>query len=95
MTVASAVQLAERERDVYFRPRTVLVVIGILVASFILLKPLGAPSITNAPQDAAARKAIAPVICYPVETLPRPDLAAQGAVGKDDVAGYLDKYPAG
>lgn len=28
-----------------------------------------------APSDAAARKAIAPVICYPVEGLPRPDLA--------------------
>src|SRR4051794_41852742 len=31
---------AERERLVYFRPRTVLVVIGILVASFITLKIL-------------------------------------------------------
>lgn len=29
-----------------------------------------------APEDGAARKAIAPVICYPVETLPKPDLAA-------------------
>ena len=29
-----------------------------------------------APADAAARRAIAPVICYPVETLPRADLAA-------------------
>ncbi|AOZ70860.1 hypothetical protein LPB142_03460 [Rhodobacter xanthinilyticus] len=29
-----------------------------------------------APVDGAARKAIAPVICYPVETLPKPDLAA-------------------
>lgn len=28
-----------------------------------------------APADAATRKAIAPVICYPVEGLPRPDLA--------------------
>ena len=28
-----------------------------------------------APADAAARKAIAPVICYPVEGLPAPDLA--------------------
>jgi uncharacterized protein YcgI (DUF1989 family) len=27
------------------------------------------------PTDAAARRAIAPVICYPVETLPAPDLA--------------------
>src|SRR6185295_10567752 len=31
---------AERERDVYFRPRTILLVIGILVASFITLKVL-------------------------------------------------------
>jgi len=29
-----------------------------------------------APTDAAARKAVVPVICYPVEGLPRPDLAA-------------------
>ena len=28
-----------------------------------------------APSDAQSRKAIAPVICYPVETLPAPDLA--------------------
>ncbi|MEP3053753.1 DUF1989 domain-containing protein [Ascidiaceihabitans sp.] len=27
------------------------------------------------PQDAAARKAISPVVCYPVETLPAPDMA--------------------
>ena len=27
------------------------------------------------PSDAAARRAIAPVICYPNETLPDPDLA--------------------
>ncbi|GGX64978.1 hypothetical protein GCM10007385_37640 [Tateyamaria omphalii] len=27
------------------------------------------------PDDAAARRAIQPVICYPVETLPKPDLA--------------------
>ena len=30
----------------------------------------------QAPADAAARRAIKPVICYPVDTLPRPDLAA-------------------
>lgn len=29
----------------------------------------------EAPKDAAARKAVAPVICYPVADLPRPDLA--------------------
>ena len=31
------------------------------------------------PVDADARRKIAPVICYPVETLPRPDLAAYRA----------------
>lgn len=30
---------------------------------------------TGAPKDAAARRAVPPVICYPVETLPRPDMA--------------------
>ena len=39
--------------------------------------------ITQAPEDAAARKAIAPVICYPVETLPRPELAAYRALRDD------------
>ncbi len=29
----------------------------------------------NIPSDAAARRAVPPVICYPVETLPRPDMA--------------------
>ena len=32
-----------------------------------------------APSDAAARRAVAPVICYPVETLPQPDLVAYRA----------------
>lgn len=32
------------------------------------------------PADAEARRAIAPVICYPVETLPRPDVTAYRAV---------------
>jgi hypothetical protein len=32
-----------------------------------------------APADAATRKAVAPVICYPVDTLPHPDLAAYKA----------------
>lgn len=31
------------------------------------------------PADAEARKTIAPVICYPVETLPQPDIAAYRA----------------
>lgn len=31
------------------------------------------------PQDAEARRRIPPVICYPVDTLPRPDLAAYQA----------------
>lgn len=30
---------------------------------------------TDAPKDAAARRAIAPVVCYPNDSLPRPDLA--------------------
>lgn len=30
---------------------------------------------TDAPKDAAARRAIPPVICYPNDTLPRPDMA--------------------
>ncbi|WP_322865169.1 urea carboxylase-associated family protein [Aquicoccus sp. G2-2] len=33
----------------------------------------------SAPSDAAQRRAIAPVICYPNETLPRPDLALYAA----------------
>ncbi len=35
------------------------------------------------PVDAAARQAVAPVICYPVETLPQPDLVAYRAVRQD------------
>jgi uncharacterized protein len=30
---------------------------------------------SHAPADAAARRAVAPVICYPTDTLPKPDLA--------------------
>ena len=33
-----------------------------------------------APEDAAARRAVAPVTCYPVETLPAPDLDALRAL---------------
>ncbi len=39
--------------------------------------------ITKAPEDAMARKSIPPVICYPTETLPRPDLAAYRALRDD------------
>jgi len=35
---------------------------------------------TAPPDDAAARKAVAPVVCYPVQTLPRPDLKAYHAL---------------
>jgi uncharacterized protein YcgI (DUF1989 family) len=35
---------------------------------------------TTLPEDAPARRAAAPVVCYPVETLPRADLAAYRAV---------------
>ncbi|MFS0826874.1 urea carboxylase-associated family protein [Pseudomonas phoenicis] len=41
------------------------------------MKPV---ALTQAPADAAQRKAIAPVLCYPVETLPRPDIEAYRAV---------------
>lgn len=34
----------------------------------------------NAPTDAADRRAIAPVICYPVQTLPQPDMARYAAL---------------
>ena len=34
---------------------------------------------SKAPQDAEQRRAIAPVICYPVETLPAPDMALYAA----------------
>lgn len=37
----------------------------------------------SAPDDAEARRAVPPVVCYPVETLPKPDLAAYMAVRKD------------
>lgn len=30
---------------------------------------------TGAPADAQARRAVAPVICYPTDALPRPDMA--------------------
>ncbi|MGA0614999.1 urea carboxylase-associated family protein [Paracoccus sp. KR1-242] len=36
--------------------------------------------LTPPPPDAEARKAVRPVICYPVETLPRPDLDAYRAL---------------
>ncbi|APO69821.1 hypothetical protein IE4872_PA00074 (plasmid) [Rhizobium gallicum] len=39
--------------------------------------------ITDIPNDAAARKAIKPVICYPTETLPRPDLSVYRALRDD------------
>ncbi len=35
-----------------------------------------------APGDADARRALAPVICYPVETLPRPDIGAYRAAAQ-------------
>ena len=41
------------------------------------------------PTDAAARRAVPPVICYPTETLPRPDLNLHRAarVGAQQVGG--------
>ncbi|MGC9370478.1 MAG: urea carboxylase-associated family protein [Paracoccaceae bacterium] len=43
---------------------------------------------TQAPQDADARRAVTPVICYPTETLPQPDLALYRAAreGMEKVA---------
>jgi len=39
-------------------------------------------AMTKAPDDADARRAVRPVICYPTETLPKPDLALyQSALG--------------
>ena len=38
---------------------------------------------STAPADAEIRKAIEPVVCYPVETLPRPDLAPYEALRGD------------
>ncbi len=38
---------------------------------------------TNAPNDAETRRRVAPVICYPVETLPQPDMALYTAARAD------------
>lgn len=40
---------------------------------------------TDAPKDAAARRAVKPVICYPVETLPIPDMTLYQAARKGAV----------
>jgi len=40
-------------------------------------------SLSAAPGDASARKAVAPVVCYPRETLPRADLSAYRALRGD------------
>jgi uncharacterized protein YcgI (DUF1989 family) len=37
----------------------------------------------NVPLDAEARRNIAPVVCYPDHTLPRPDMALRAARRKD------------
>lgn len=37
---------------------------------------------SDMPADAAARRGIAPVVCYPVDTLPAPDMALYGAARK-------------
>lgn len=39
--------------------------------------------ITNAPTDADQRKALKPVICYPVENMPRPDLSSYRTLRDD------------
>ena len=38
---------------------------------------------TKAPADATARRAIKPLVCYPVETLPQPDMALYEAARAD------------
>ena len=37
---------------------------------------------SQAPADADARRAIKPVICYPVDTLPKPDMTTYAAARK-------------
>lgn len=44
---------------------------GVLFAGMIQADP-------SAPEDADARRAVAPVICYPTDTLPQPDLELYG-----------------
>jgi len=39
--------------------------------------------VARAPKDAAARRAVPPVICYPADTLPAPDMALYGAARGD------------
>ena len=39
--------------------------------------------VTDTPADAARRRAVRPVICHPVETLPRPDLSTYRALRED------------
>ena len=41
--------------------------------------PVSTVSHTTPPADADARRAVRPVICYPADTLPRPDMAAYRA----------------
>ena len=48
----------------------------------------GVDDLTTAPEDAAARRDVEPVICYPTDSLPAADLALyrqarQGAVKTD------------
>jgi len=38
---------------------------------------------TDPPKDAATRRAVKPVICYPVETLPAPDMGLYRATRQD------------
>ncbi|MGB8811774.1 MAG: DUF1989 domain-containing protein [Paracoccaceae bacterium] len=47
-----------------------------------------------APHDAQTRQAIKPVICYPVETLPKPDLAAYQAARKGWIKTHETLVPA-
>ena len=52
-------------------------------ADFNRSPPVEPEAETSAPADADARRAVLPVICYPVDTLPNPDLAAYRAARED------------
>lgn len=60
-----------------------MVIVAAMVAAILMNrteKPMKPTPITTPPADAAARKAVRPVICYPTPSLPRADLAAYRAV---------------
>lgn len=56
--------------------------------AWIVFTPYKEGAMPKPPEDAVARRAVAPVICYPVETLPKPDMAlyARARAGAQVVA---------